>query len=466
MTARAGHPWARTGVAFGVGALLTMLVTVLSAAYPAWQPAVRSPAAHLVLETVVTMVTALVAVLSYGRYRRSASVRDLLLVHAMALLSLAALTFVLLPAIVGTDRGTPASAWGGLVLRVLGAAGLLAAALAPSRLRTGRFRPVADVGAVAGLVVIIWAGAVLLAEVLPDVVRVSTAIESTDVPPLAVAPGVLVLQVLVLLSFAGAAVAFTARSARASDDMLGWVGAAMALGAWSRLAYLSYPSQFSAWLYTGDLLRLGCYLLLVVGAVRELGTYWHVRTGIAVEAERRRLARDLHDGVVQELGYIRAQALRAGGSAVIASAADRAMFETRRAISALALDEDLPLGELLAVVAREAGERYGIAVHVEPEPGADLAGDHVNPATREALVRVAREAVINAARHARTSTPVRLRLAAGRLSVIDSGCGFDTEGHTGGGFGLVSMRERAAAVGASVEVRSRVGQGTTVEVVW
>jgi signal transduction histidine kinase len=440
-----------------VGAVLTLGTVSTSL-----QPAVRSPGVHLVLETVVTMVAALAALLSYGRYRRSSAVRDLLLVQAMALLALAALTFVLVPALIGPEREARASAWTALAVRTVGAAGLLAASLVPPTVRSRRPRPLLDVGVVVGVLIVVAFGAVLLSHVLPDVVRVSVAIESTAAPTLTAPASVLVLYGLVLACFAGAGVAFTARSARTGDDMLGWFGAAMVLGAWARLAYLVYPSQFSAWLYTGDLLRLGCYLLLVVGAVRELGTYWHVRTGIAVEAERRRLARDLHDGVVQELGFIRAQAARTDVPIVIASAADRAMFETRRAIAALVDQTDEPLAALLVDVAHEVGERFDVEVVVE----VDGPVPEVEPTTREALVRVAREAVINAARHSGTKGPVRVVLQAGRLTVSDTGCGFDENDHTGGGFGLVSMRERAAEVGATVRLDSVPGAGTTVEVSW
>jgi signal transduction histidine kinase len=457
-TVRGRHLWGRTGAACALGALLT----VSGALSTSPQPAVHSQATHLVLETVVTMVAALAALLSYGRYRRSSAVRDLLLMQSMALLGLATLTFVVLPALTDPDRAARAGAWTALAVRTVGAVGLMASSLLPPALRTRRVRPLLDIGVVLVLLVALGLGGLLVSDVLPDIVRVSVAIESTAAPALAAPAGALVLQVLVLMCFATAGVAFTARSVRVGDDMLGWFGAAMVLGAWARVAYLAYPSQFSAWLYTGDLLRLGCYLLLVVGAVRELGTYWHVRTGIAVEAERRRLARDLHDGVMQELGYIRAQASRADQSTVIASAADRAIFETRRAIAALASESDAPLPVLLADVAREAGERFDVEVAIRVEgPVPDVSGE-----TREALVRVAREAVINAARHSGTSQPVQVTVSAGRLQVSDSGCGFDPDQHNEGSFGLVSMRERAAAVGAVVRVDSARDKGTRVEVSW
>jgi signal transduction histidine kinase len=138
------------------------------------------------------------------------------------------------------------------------------------------------------------------------------------------------------------------------------------------------------------------------------------------------------------------------------------MFEARRAIAALVDETEAPLPALLDAVANEAGDRFDVEVVVEVEgPVPD-----VEPTMREALVRVAREAVINAARHSGTEEPVRVVLSAGRLTVSDNGCGFDDNDHTGGGFGLVSMRERAAEVGATVRVQSASGTGTTVEVSW
>jgi signal transduction histidine kinase len=92
---------------------------------------------------------------------------------------------------------------------------------------------------------------------------------------------------------------------------------------------------------------------------------------------------------------------------------------------------------------------------------------------REALVRIAREAVTNAARHGHAGL-VRVELDNGngngtgvRLRIADDGSGFDvtTPRQTSdGGFGLVSMSERAQAIGAAFHVDSRRGAGTTVEV--
>lgn len=450
--------WARTGTAFLVGGVVTLAGTV-STSTPV---VLKSQGTHLVLETVVTMVAALAALLSYGRYRRARALRDLLLVHSLALLALASLVFVLLPALTGPERGVRAGAWAALAARTAGAAGLLVASLLAPTLRRRRSTPVQDVGAAVALLAALSLTAVLFSDKLPDAVRASVAIESTAEAPALTAPvAVIVLQAVMLLCYAVASIAFTARSVGGNDDMVGWLGAAMALAAWARLAYLAYPSQFSTWLSSGDLLRLGCYLLLVVAAVRELSTYWERRTSMAVESERRRLARDLHDGVVQELGYIRSEAVRRGAAPAIASAADRAIFEARRAIDSLAGETPAPLSELLHRVADEVGERFGVGVVVD----VDRHGPLLDGDLREALVRIAREALINAARHS-GSPQVHVFLGDARLVVSDSGRGFVTESDNGAGFGLVAMKERAASLGAVVRVDSWLGRGTTVEVQW
>jgi signal transduction histidine kinase len=87
------------------------------------------------------------------------------------------------------------------------------------------------------------------------------------------------------------------------------------------------------------------------------------------------------------------------------------------------------------------------------------------------LLRIAREAVINAVRHGKAGS-VSLKLAfnrrALRLTVTDNGCGFDplAVGHEAEPhYGLLAMKERAVAAGGSCTVTSRPGAGTEVQVV-
>jgi signal transduction histidine kinase len=121
---------------------------------------------------------------------------------------------------------------------------------------------------------------------------------------------------------------------------------------------------------------------------------------------------------------------------------------------------DEPLERALAHAAEEAARRYGAAVDMELASGIAL-----SPQEKEAVVRIASEAVANAARHSGTEV-LRLyleRLDAGmRLKVVDDGEGFD-EDQPRNGFGLVTMKERAEALGGKLRVDSRRGAGTKVE---
>jgi signal transduction histidine kinase len=96
----------------------------------------------------------------------------------------------------------------------------------------------------------------------------------------------------------------------------------------------------------------------------------------------------------------------------------------------------------------------------------ELAGGiALSPREREAVVRIASEAVTNAARHSGAEV-LRLQLerfeAGLRLQVVDDGRGFDAA-QPRRGFGLVTMRDRAEALGGKLRVDSRRGAGTRVE---
>ena len=98
----------------------------------------------------------------------------------------------------------------------------------------------------------------------------------------------------------------------------------------------------------------------------------------------------------------------------------------------------------------------------------------VEPEVVEALARIVREATGNAVRHGHAAhiavdlDDVDLDDRAGlRLRVTDNGCGFDPEAvHGEDAFGLISMRERAEALGAAFRVESASGAGTRIEVAW
>jgi signal transduction histidine kinase len=209
--------------------------------------------------------------------------------------------------------------------------------------------------------------------------------------------------------------------------------------------------------------------MLAVGAAREIAAWQEQLAEAAATGERRRIARDLHDGLAQELAFIvgqtRALVEKSGQDGPfehIAAAAERALDESRTAIAALSRNVDDPLDVALAQAAEDVAARTGAHIRFDLAPGI-----HVAPDVREDLARIVREAVSNAARHGDASTvTVALSNADGiRVSVTDDGKGFDPGAPRRRGFGLTSMRERAEMRGATVNVDSKPGGGTTVEVV-
>jgi signal transduction histidine kinase len=220
--------------------------------------------------------------------------------------------------------------------------------------------------------------------------------------------------------------------------------------------------------YTGDAFRLLFCVVILGAAAQQIRKEWESGAEAAVLEERRRLARDLHDGLAQELGYVlrcvrrldRADPL----AAEISSGIGRALDESRRAIAALTEPLDEPLETALERAAQEAARRVETCVRIDVSPGIE-----VTQAEREALLRIATEAISNAGRHA-DAPFVTLSCTNGdrvRLRIADAGAGFDTGRRSSGSsgrFGLVGMRQRAEAIGADFELHSAPGAGTTVEV--
>src|SRR5206468_9732897 len=153
---------------------------------------------------------------------------------------------------------------------------------------------------------------------------------------------VAVSQLLIAALFVVASLGFTQIAERSRDELLLWLGAGCAFSAFARVNYFIFPSLYSEWVYTGDALRLSFYALLFVGAAREIGIYQRAYAEARVLEERRRIARDLHDGLAQELAFMvtttrKLVDARYGDQelAQLASAAERGLDESRRAIASL-----------------------------------------------------------------------------------------------------------------------------------
>jgi signal transduction histidine kinase len=144
----------------------------------------------------------------------------------------------------------------------------------------------------------------------------------------------------------------------------------------------------------------------------------------------------------------------------------RCLEETRRAVWDLR-DRGVGGGDLGPALARSV-RRLCQAASVPAQVHTVGKARHLPHAVEDDLFRIGREAVTNALKHARpTRLEVRLAYEAERvtLTVTDDGAGFAPEAVPAEHFGLLGMRERAARIGATLEVRSAPGEGTTVQVV-
>ncbi|HEY6423168.1 MAG TPA: GAF domain-containing sensor histidine kinase [Pseudonocardiaceae bacterium] len=197
---------------------------------------------------------------------------------------------------------------------------------------------------------------------------------------------------------------------------------------------------------------------------------------LSIVDERTRIARDLHDSVTQTLFSL---TLAAASAATVAGAESpaHAHLDQVRELSRTALDELRALVDTLRPPDVDADglgaalrKRVGLlrAVHHVPirleMRGRGISG--TGEVAREAL-KVANEAIGNALQHA-SPQRIRVRLdssgTATRLQVSDDGHGFDlaATARTSRRLGLASMRERAEALGGTLQVDTAPGEGTTV----
>jgi signal transduction histidine kinase len=447
--------------------LASSAATVLVVAIPAIDFAYRRPALHVALETSAFLVALLASFLVFGRFRRSRTASDLLLVTALASLAGANLVATLSAA---TETPSRFDTWAPIAGRVLGSVLFTAAAFTPevrlTRHRAAAIAALAGLGAILGGVAITVA---LLGTRLPVGVETELAGDPGH-PDLDGHPVVLAVQLVTMVLFAAAVVGFSARYARTGDELMRWLGLGAVFACFARINYFLYPSLYSDWVYTGDLFRLLFYVALLVGAALEIRSYWESAAHSAVLEERRRIARDLHDGAAQELSFIlrRLRGLDDVDDATLApvvAAAERGLDDSRRAIAALSRPLDEPMDTALAQAVEQVAARSGIRLVL------DVSEDvRVPPNVRDGLVRIACEAVNNAANHSGASlVEVELENADGlRLCVKDGGSGFDPAAvvpGTGSGFGLTAMRERAEELGARLTIDTSPGAGTRIEVV-
>lgn len=204
----------------------------------------------------------------------------------------------------------------------------------------------------------------------------------------------------------------------------------------------------------------------------------HRAQAVAVDAERARIARDLHDAVTQTLfsASLIAEALPGvwqrspekgqRGLQELRQLTRNALAEMRTLLIDLhpAALTTKPLGELLRHLSGTLMGRTQIPVKLQMDAACRLPSE-----VQVTLYRIAQEGLNNILKHAQASEVV-LELAAHptgvTLCIQDNGRGFDPSELLLGSLGLGMMRERAAQIGAGLQIDSQPGHGTRIAVAW
>ena len=195
---------------------------------------------------------------------------------------------------------------------------------------------------------------------------------------------------------------------------------------------------------------------------------------LAILDERERIAKELHDGIIQSLFAVGMSLQGAAArleDTVAAERIDVAVGEIDRVIRDLrnyifglrpGILADRQLDQALRQLAEDLGERTGMVVEVKID--ADLAARLSGRATD--IVQMTREALSNIARHAvarRAALSLARKGTRALLTVSDDGRGFDPDA-AGPGQGLKNLRARVAGLGGTIEVTSAPGKGCRVKI--
>jgi signal transduction histidine kinase len=199
--------------------------------------------------------------------------------------------------------------------------------------------------------------------------------------------------------------------------------------------------------------------------------------------ERQRLAHELHDTLAQGLSgvvlqleaaeqYLDDGPARGAGMRLVSQARETAracLADTRRAVEALRPESlaDATLADAVAQLCRRWTEMTGVPARLTVRASAG----RFPPRVEVVALRVVQEALTNVGKHAAADeATVTVEYRATELCVVvrDNGRGFDPadpphpNGHTSGGFGLATMRERVASVGGTLSITSAASTGTAV----
>ena len=478
--------------------LLLVPGTIVAVVAPGLFPGVVNPSLDLVFNTLATVVTISVSMLAWTRFRQGDDAGAAF--HAAAFMVLAALNgFAVLVATTRLDSqaGMTPDSPGGTVLylsvlarTIAGALLVLGGIASLSKLHVHRRLAIA---AGATVILVIVALAQRDSGWLPPLVATGNSrpsLEGSLPASLLVAPtpfgtATQALGAALFLWAAALCRRLYRRDGHVGDACLA-VGLVFAAFAEAQPTF--YLGASVGIVTTGDLLRLIFDVVLLVGLQAQAASYFaslrlanramsrsrETDAEHAALEERARLSRELHDGLAQDLWVaklktrrlaaqvglgVEAQALAGELSAAI----DAGLADAQQAVAAMRLpcEPSGTFSELMGRYVDEIADRFGLRVEFSSEQPLPS----LSPRAQAETLRIAREALSNASRHA-DATVVRVRAAVedGRLVIVvgDNGRGFDPDAVGCSAFGLASMRERAALIGGEVHIDSRPRDGTRV----
>ena len=223
------------------------------------------------------------------------------------------------------------------------------------------------------------------------------------------------------------------------------------------------PDELTTMQHAADEAALMLDTAFVFGDVRMLATM----------EERRRLARETHDGIAQEIAGLAyaVDDISARADEDLRADLDRIRAELSRLVSELRLsifelrtgvESGVGLGASISDYVRQVGARSGMTVHIV----LDEESSRFSPDIEIEIMRIVQEAVTNARRHSHANNLwVTLRSAPplALVRVADDGIGISDR--RSDSYGMEIMRERASRIGGRFETRARAGGGTVVELI-